>query len=379
MPQINQVFEIVNSVAGQALGTQAITAVDTQSLVTLGNQVLSSNTNKESFLNTLVDRIGKTIISSRSYRSKFDFMLKDDMQYGAILQKINFDMPDTEEDPSWNLTNDQSIDQYKIKKPKVRQSLFTKESAWMISQTFTRKQLKTAFTSAGAMDQFIQGVYTAIQNKIEFNFEQLGRATLANYIAEVVETPRVINLLDAYNKAHGLNAGQALKAVNAKFDPEFLRFAIKEINKYSKLFTELTKGEFNDGTTPRHTPKDKQTCLISLDWEGAFETQMQYSAYNDGYVKLKNYDTVSYWQSIKKPESIDVSKRSSDGTAKTLDGIVGTLFDVEAMGIFKHDLHAETSPYNAKGEYYNTYWHALDMRFNDLSENMVVFTVADVA
>ena len=77
MPQINQVFTLVNSIAGQALGTQAITAVDTQSLVTLGNQVLSSNTNKESFLNTLVDRIGKTIISSRSYRSKFDFMLKE--------------------------------------------------------------------------------------------------------------------------------------------------------------------------------------------------------------------------------------------------------------------------------------------------------------
>ena len=62
-----QIYGIVNSVAEQTMGESAIQVVDTNSLVALGNSVLSSQANTEAFLNTLVQRIGKTIISFRPY------------------------------------------------------------------------------------------------------------------------------------------------------------------------------------------------------------------------------------------------------------------------------------------------------------------------
>ena len=83
-----QIYTVVNGAAAQALGTGAIAAVDTASFVSLGNSVLSSSVNTEAFLNTLAQRIGRTIISYREYKNKFRDMVLNDFEYGAILQKI---------------------------------------------------------------------------------------------------------------------------------------------------------------------------------------------------------------------------------------------------------------------------------------------------
>ena len=83
----NQIYEIVNDVAKQTMGESALTATDTASLVAMGNAILSSSTNTECFIDTLVQRIGKTIISYRPYKSKLGLLAVDDMTMGAIMQK----------------------------------------------------------------------------------------------------------------------------------------------------------------------------------------------------------------------------------------------------------------------------------------------------
>lgn len=45
----NQVYAIVNGVVSQALGSKALTAVDASGLVSLGNAVISSQSNTEAF------------------------------------------------------------------------------------------------------------------------------------------------------------------------------------------------------------------------------------------------------------------------------------------------------------------------------------------
>ena len=57
----NQIYDIVNSTVSQAIGETALTVVDTQGLISVGDVVLSSSTNTEAFLNTLAQRIGRTI------------------------------------------------------------------------------------------------------------------------------------------------------------------------------------------------------------------------------------------------------------------------------------------------------------------------------
>ena len=96
--EVKQIYDVVNSVCNQALGTENLTVVDNQGIIALGNTVLSSQTNTDNFLNTLVQRIGKTIISYRQYRSMFDDLMVDNFTFGAIVQKIKISMPEAESD-----------------------------------------------------------------------------------------------------------------------------------------------------------------------------------------------------------------------------------------------------------------------------------------
>ena len=82
-----QIYTLVNEVNAEAFGQNSLSVVDTSSLISLGNTVLSSSTNTEAFLNTLAQRIGRTILRFREYRNKLGDMVLNDFEYGAILKK----------------------------------------------------------------------------------------------------------------------------------------------------------------------------------------------------------------------------------------------------------------------------------------------------
>ena len=124
----SQIYALVNGAAQQAIGETALAANNTQTLVALGNTVLTSSSNTEAFLNVLCQRIGRTIFAFRAYRNKFGDMVLNDFEMGAILQKISFHLFDAEEDPSFDLTNGQSVDMYEVSKPVIDQKLFVKRT-----------------------------------------------------------------------------------------------------------------------------------------------------------------------------------------------------------------------------------------------------------
>ena len=66
---VKQINTIVNSVVNQMNGTVDVTSTDLTDVVQLGTELLqpANKSRLDNFLNTLVDRIGKTIISARSY------------------------------------------------------------------------------------------------------------------------------------------------------------------------------------------------------------------------------------------------------------------------------------------------------------------------
>lgn len=56
------------------------------------------------------------------------------------------------------------------------------------------------------------------------------------------------------------------------------------------------------------------------------------------------------------------------------DGILGIMFDRDALGVTNMDRRVTTN-YNAKAEFYNN-WFKMDAGyFNDLNENFIVFFI----
>lgn len=370
---VKQIYNIVNAVNSQTMGVTDLTVVDEQGLISLGQTVLTTNGLADTWLNSLAQRIGRTIISFREYKSKYSDMVLDSMQWGNIVQKIKVSMPEATEDESYSLVNGKSIDMYKVAKPKVTQSFFTTETPYQFFVTIKREQLEEAFTSEASMYGFIGAIYGEVQNAIELSLEGLARNCINNFIAECDATDRQINLLKLYNT----ETNKSLTVDTCLHDKEFLAFCVSRINLISKYMENMTK-IYNNGTETRHTPKSLQHLRVLEDFESRLETVVQYQAFRDGYVKLNNYHTTSFWQNIKKPYSLSV-KRASDNSVITYDAIkiLAVLYDRDALGLYKKDSWNSTTPFNSAGGYYNTYYHHKELYFNDLSENFVVFCIAN--
>lgn len=386
-----QIFTIVNEVAAQAMGSKTMTVVDNSGLVALGNTVLGSNDTKNNFINALTDRIGRTIVSFREYHSHFPDFERDSIEWGNILQKLKIGMPNAEEDQSYNLADGTSVDMYKINKAKVNQLLFSTETPWQTHITVHLDELEKAFVDSSAMGAFISGMFGEVQNRIELAMENLSIDCVNNYMAEMIKRKvqrpsRVINLVTDYNTAMGLATADALKPQDALNTPAFLEYVVRRINTISSTMEYMTSGMFNDtafagGDTQndiysRHTPKSEQRMMLYIDLVNSLKTNVNSKAFNMKEVAIDlPFKTVPFWQSIKTPDGINV-KPASGGTAIVQSSVMGILFDREAMGTFKKKYSSLTSPINAAGKYYNVFYHMIEMYYNDLTENAVVFLLA---
>lgn len=386
-----QIYTIVNEVAQQAMGSNTIAVVDNAGLIALGNTVLGADATRNNFINSLTDRIGRTIVSFRAYHSHFPDFERDSIEWGNILQKLKVAMPDAESDDSFNLADGKSVDQYKINKPKVNQSLFTNEAPWQTHITVHVDELEKAFIDSSAMGAFISGMFGEVQNRIELAMENLSIDCVNNYMAELIkrkkERPnRVVNLVTEYNTQMGLTSTDALKPQDALNTPAFLEYVVRRINTLSSTMEYMTAGLFNDtayagGDTKnniysRHTPKSEQRLMLYIDLVNSLKTDINSKAFNMKEVAIDiPFQTVPFWQSLTTPDAINIQP-ASGGTAISQTNVMGILFDREAMGTFKNKYTSLTSPINAAGKYYNVFYHMIRLFYNDLTENAVVFLLA---
>ena len=88
-----------------------------------------------------------------------------------------------------------------------------------------------------------------------------------------------------------------------------------------------------------------------------------------------------FWQNIDNPYSVSATPAYLNtttgnvdvaGAAVQVDNIIGILFDRDAMGMVKRSTWSAASPFNAKGGYYNIFWHWTQQIYNDFTENFVL-------
>ncbi len=365
-----QIYALVNSVNEQAFGESSLTVADTSALISLGNTVLSSSSNTEAFINTLAQRIGKTILRFRDYQNKLGDMVINDFEYGAILQKIKVVMPEAEEDEMYGLSDGYSVDHYKVAKPEAIQKLFVTRTPYQFHITIQRETLKEAFTSADAMGSFVGIVFGEVRNAIEVSLENLSRVTIATAIAETNGTAREIPLVTNYNT----ETGESLTSVTCLHDEGFMAYAVAMLNTMRDSFNDMSTMH-NDGTVATFTPDSDIRLRIISPFLRRLETVVQYKAFHEELVKANGVvSSLNFWQSEETPMGVNI-KRPSDSVATTVSNVIAIMNDRDAMGVYKKDETVLTTPVNAAGAYYNTYWHEKQLRFIDKSENIVTFTL----
>lgn len=395
--EVKHIYEIINKVSGEVLGKTDIVQEDLTGIVDLGEEVFNQSA-VDNYVKSLVNHIGKVIFVNRPYAGKVPSVLMDAWEFGSVLEKISADVPEAEENDTWNLTDGQSYDQDVFHKPAVTAKFFNSKLTFEVPVSITERQVKESFSSAAQLNGFISMIYAAVEKSMTIKADALVMRTINNMIAETVladaqafgapaagdmagadlssaSTARCVNLLKLYNDKTGEST--KLTAAKAITDPDFIRFASYVMGTYADRLQSIST-VFNVGGKERFTPKDMLHVVLLSDFAKAAQTYLYSDTFNRGDVLLPQAETVPFWQGSGKNYDFactgHINVKESDGKAVEIPGVLGVMFDRDALGVCNLDRRVTTN-YNAKAEFFNNYYKFDAGYFNDTNENFVVFFI----
>ena len=379
--KVTQLKDIVNSATSEVLGKTDVVNDDLSNLVDVGNEIFNSD-NVDNYVKKLIDRIGKVIFVNRLYAGGVPSVLIDSWEYGSVVEKISADMPEADENDSWNLQDGQTYSQDTFYQPKVSAKFFNSKVTFDVKLSFTTEQVKESFSNVNELNGFISMLETGVKNSMTVKLDGLIMRTINNMTGQILNSAnglQKVNLLTEYNAV----SGQTLTANKALMDKDFLKFASLTIKKYQARITKMST-LFNAGGKARFTTTDNLHTVLLSDFADSAEVYLLSDTYHNDTVSLPNHETVPYWQGSGKSyafddiSKIDVKIDAGNKTPKqvTQTGILGVMFDTNALGVSNLNQRTTTS-YNARAEFYTNYYKMDAGYFNDLNENFVVFYIAD--
>ena len=381
--KVTQLKDIVNSATSEVLGKTDVVNDDLSNLVDVGNEIFNSD-NVDNYVKKLIDRIGQVIFVNRLYAGGVPSVLMDSWEYGSVVEKISADMPEADENDSWNLQDGQTYSQDTFYQPKVSAKFFNSKVTFDVKLSFTTQQVKESFSNVNELNGFISMLETGVKNSMTVKLDGLIMRTINNMTGQILNSAnglQKVNLLTEYNAV----SGQTLTANKALMDKDFLKFASLTIKKYQARITKMST-LFNAGGKARFTTTDNLHTVLLSDFADSAEVYLMSDTYHNDTVSLPNHETVPYWQGSGKSyafddiSKIDVKIDAGNKTPEqvTQTGILGVMFDTNALGVSNLNQRTTTS-YNARAEFYTNYYKMDAGYFNDLNENFVVFYIADQA
>lgn len=383
--EVKQIYDIMNTVTDEVLGTENLVKEDLSNVVDIGNEIFNASA-VDNYVKSLVNHIGKVVFVNRPYAGSAPSVLMDGWEFGSVLQKINAELPEAQENASWDLVDNASYDPNVFKKPQVSTKFFNKKVTFEIQMSFTEMQVKESFSSVEQLNGFMSMLYTAIDKSMTVKLDSLIMRTINNMIGETVfaeygaadinskSTTKAVNLLYLYNQQYS----KSLTAAAALTDPDFIRYAAYVIGMTANRMSKISK-IFNVGGKDRFTPADYLHVVMLTDFKKAADVFLQSNTFNDEFTKLPKAEEVPYWQGSGTGYAFaDTSKvyiKTASGHDETITGVLGVMFDRDAVGVTNMNRRV-TANYNPKAEFFNNWFKYDAGYFNDLNENFVVFFVA---
>lgn len=393
----NQISTLLNAINQQATGQTSIAPVDTASFVSMATTLLQMGYDP---LATAISQVlAKTIFSVRPYSELFKGIRVSNQKYGNHVRKLQVVDRPLVDSKVYDLTDEYAVDHYEVRKPKVLQTNYYGEETFSDFLTIYTVQLDNAMSGPEEFASFISMILQNVEDKLAMSRENLSRMLVSNLIGAKAQADsgNVINLLTAYNDYLGLTSTSRLTVEDVK-DPDkygdFIKFAYAKIKNVSDLMRSRSiKYHMNITGSPimRHTPYANQRLYISSFDKHMIDTRVLADVFNDDQMKLMDFQPVDFWQSIESPDTVSVipvyidssgqlvnaDTTAQNRTTSVVTGVFGVLMDEEAIGYTITLERTERTPLNARGMYYNQFWHDTKKYWTDLTENAVVFILDD--
>lgn len=385
--RITQVYELMNSIQKEILGSESVLQEDLSNVVDIGNEILNVSS-VDAYVKTLTNHIGRVIFVNRAYAGGAPSVLMDSWEFGSVLEKISAELPTATVNESWELEDKTSYDPNIFYQPKVSAKFYNSKITFEIDMSFTEMQVKQSLSSAEQLNGFMSMLYNSVEKAMTVNLDALIMRTINNMIAETIYDEyeggdltttsgvRAVNLLKLFNDKNILT--NDITAEQAITTPEFIRFAAYTMSLYEKRISKMST-LFNVGGKDRFTPAEYLHIILLSDFAEGAKVYLQSDTFNDEFTRLPNAEIVPYWQGTGTTYDFeDVSKinvKTSTNNVVETSGILGVMFDRDALGVANLDRRTTTN-YNPKAEFYTNFYKFDAGYYNDLNENFVVFFVA---
>lgn len=375
-----QASGILNNIRKQVTGEEPIAIMDTSQFVSVATTLLQAG--YDPVLNAITQMVTKTIFSIRPYNRKFAGIKMDSEQWGAIVRKLSIADKDFENDLRFELVDGESVDMYKVNKPVILQTNFYGQNVFEKNYTIFRDQLDNAFSGVAEFGRFMAMVTQNVADMIEQAHESIARMVIANFIGgKVASDNSVIHLVTEYNAETGLSlTSQTIFAPENIND--FSKWCYARLTTLMGLMSERSQ-DFQINVTGkeinRHTPYELQKLYMFAPLLNQMRARVLADTFHKDMLEKADVEEVNYWQSIQTPKQIKVKPTYTDangdvvdGGERTIENIAGVLFDRDALGYTTIHNWSGTTPFNAKGGYWNTFHHFTERWYNDFTEKGIV-------
>lgn len=363
--------------------------LDSSKLVDVGVDVEEAG-KLDAFTKSLVVLVGKIDIDNRDFPLQDEDILKDNFEYGGMIENIRLGLYEVEDDPSWNLQNgvDYSSYDYTFHAPPVNARIFAERKAIYIAKSFQRDTVMEAFHSWDGVTAFLSAISTAWKNTLTVTINAWTKALKSAAVA-------------ISDKATGTARHLLTEAIAKKILPEgstaedfldsdkAILFALEEIRNTKSFMAKDMTVAFNDKTIPTFTPAEYNRLTLLTQFANRIKT-LKANTFNDSEIGVGDFREVTSWQGIASTaENVttyyDYNTNSSikiaaDATNKLGIGVegyeksnvVGLMWDYLAIGVCP-DKTRITSNYAAGADFWNDHGHYTANRWINTGYNIVAF------
>lgn len=309
---------------------------DADSIRKIGAIIMDYPALQNEFLSALVNRIGRVMVTSKTYENPWAMFKKGFLEFGETIEEIfvNIAKP-FQFDPAVAET-----DVFKREIPDVRSAFHIMNYQKYYKTTISNDQLRQAFLSWEGITDLIARIVDSMYTGANYDEFQTMKYMLARYILDGRMYPVTIQ---AVTSANMNSIVSSIKGISNKF--EFLSDA------------------YNPAGVKTYSVKNDQYMLVNSDFDATMDVEVLAAAFNmskaeflghrvlvDSFGSLDTARLAELFANDPNYEEIDF------GDLELLDSIPAVVVDRNWFMVFDN-FNNFTEQYNGQGLYWNYWYH----------------------
>ena len=325
--------DILNAIRANASSTyqERIPVATQENITEIGNAMLTYQPTANEFLEALVNRIARVIITSKSYSNPLRMFKKGMMSYGETIEEVFV-----------NIAKANQFDQEKAETnvfnraiPDVMSCFHRMNLQNFYKTTISNEMLRQAFLSAQGINDLVSRIVDSLYTGAEFD-EYL---TMKHLIEDAA--------------TNGKMAAVNIPAISAENAKEI----VTKIKAISNAM-EFMSADYNAMGVLTHSSKDRQVLILDAQFDATIDVEVLAYAFNMSKADF-------------------MGRRVLVDNFGSLTGVAAALVDEDWFMVFDNWI-GFTENYNGEGLYWNYWYHVWKTFSTSPFSNAVLFTTGTV-